>query len=144
MRTCKVCGTTSNASEFYRGVNNFCKECHKSNVRENRKKNADRYKEYDAKRFREDPKVKARHAAYRKTPAGIASMSKARRKWREANSDKRAAHVILGNAVRDGRIIKPEFCSECGAGGTIHGHHGDYSRPLDVVWLCQTCHKKQH
>lgn len=26
----------------------------------------------------------------------------------------------------------------------VHAHHEDYSRPLDVVWLCRCCHARRH
>lgn len=64
--------------------------------------------------------------------------------WREANPDRNMAHRAVFVAVRAGRLIKPENCSECGRAGRIHGHHEDYSRPLDVVWLCGRCHGKRH
>ena len=57
---------------------------------------------------------------------------------------KQAARTLLGNAVRDGRVRKPENCQECGAGGRIEGHHTDYTKPLDVMWLCTLCHGLQH
>lgn len=48
-------------------------------------------------------------------------------------------------AVRDGRLVKPDACENCGATGTLlHGHHDDYSKPLDVIWLCPTCHADRH
>lgn len=28
--------------------------------------------------------------------------------------------------------------------GIIHGHHGDYSRPVDVEWLCALHHREVH
>lgn len=142
--TCKVCGVTSDDAEFYSGVNTRCKECHKAKVRENREAKSDYYREYDAYRYQNDPRVRARHRRYAKTDAGKASLTEARKKWHENNAEKRAAHVILGNAVRDKRVDKPDTCSRCGAGGRIDGHHADYTRPLDVVWLCRSCHVAEH
>jgi hypothetical protein len=145
IQTCKICGTAGDASEFYAGVSNRCKDCHKAKVRENRAANVERYRAYDAARFQEDPRVRERHKRYQSTLAGKLSMAETRRKWLEANADKRAAHVILGNAVRSGRIHKPLSCEACGASGVrIHGHHHDYTKPLDVKWLCQPCHWKEH
>ena len=71
-------------------------------------------------------------------------MQKAKAKWRDQNPEKRAAHVILGNRIRDGHIIKPDRCQECGATGKIHGHHEDYAKPLEVEWLCPQCHTNRH
>ena len=46
--------------------------------------------------------------------------------------------------VFHGRIQKPDRCSSCGRIGTVHGHHNDYSKPLEVEWLCAVCHKAVH
>lgn len=46
--------------------------------------------------------------------------------------------------AEDGRLIKPSICSECGANKNIQAHHYDYSKPLDVTWLCGKCHKAIH
>lgn len=143
--TCKVCGVTSKIAEFYDGLKSRCKECHKQKVRENRTARAGYYRAYDAERYQNDPKVRERHQRYQKTEAGRASMRKSRQKWLDENEEKRAAHVILGNAVRDGRKQKPVLCEGCGeAPSRLHGHHEDYSKPLDVVWLCPKCHRAAH
>jgi hypothetical protein len=54
------------------------------------------------------------------------------------------AHYRVKTAIRNGTLKKPKECSECGAGGRIHGHHADYSKPLDVEWLCSLCHRRRH
>ena len=142
--TCKDCGAASSQIPFYSGVTNRCAECHKARVRANRAARADYYRAYDAKRFQDDPRVKERHAKYRSTPEGVASIRAAQRKWDAQNPDRKAAHGILARAVRAGRVLKPIACQDCGATGRIHGHHHDYARPLDVEWLCQSCHWQRH
>jgi len=142
---CKVCSATEKNAEFYKGVSSRCKECHKEAVRENRRKNPERHKAYDAKRFKGDPRVVARHKRYQKTDAGKAAASASRERWLSGNPEKRAAHVILGNRVRDGKVIKPDCCEACGKKAVrIDGHHEDYAKPLDVVWLCRQCHVDIH
>jgi hypothetical protein len=42
---------------------------------------------------------------------------------------------------RRGRLV-PQPCQVCG--GVAQKHHPDYSRPLDVVWLCRSCHLEVH
>lgn len=143
--TCNICGVTSEAAPFYKRVTSRCKECHKQKVRENRAAKADYYREYDAQRFQNDPRVKARHKRYQATAAGKASMQKARQKWVDENPDKRAAHTILHNAIKRGEVVKPESCSICGkADCRLEGHHSDYTKPLDVVWCCCQCHANIH
>lgn len=55
-----------------------------------------------------------------------------------SKSHKRKAHV----AAR--KLPRPASCSDCGAVGPVHGHHEDYDKPLDVVWLCPKCHVAEH
>jgi ribosomal protein S27AE len=49
----------------------------------------------------------------------------------------------VGNAIRDGKL-KVQPCERCGYGVGVCGHHEDYSRPLEVVWLCGLCHGRRH
>lgn len=117
-------------------------------MKKNRCENLDRVKAYDADRYQNDPKVKERHRRYQRTEAGKASVDASRKKWMAMSPEKRAAHVILGNAVRDGRIYKPSICEKCGCfepnSRKVHAHHHDYALPLSVIWLCAKCHKSEH
>lgn len=152
-KTCFKCGHRRPIGDFYKhkmmadGHLNKCKECTKQDTKENRDAKIEYYKRYDAWRFKNDPKVKARHAIYRMTENYAKSSSASKDRWINRNPEARAAHVILNNAVRDGRIEKPDLCSCCGMftpSRMLHGHHHDYTKPLDVTWLCVFCHSAIH
>lgn len=61
----------------------------------------------------------------------------------EKNPLRQVARNAVRNALRDGRITRGD-CHFCGTDKNIEGHHNDYSKPLDVVWLCKRCHRKLH
>ena len=44
-------------------------------------------------------------------------------------------------SIMRGRLVKPKECSACRKVGPIEGHHPDYTKPLEVVWLCADCHR---
>jgi len=66
------------------------------------------------------------------------------RNWRHRNKEKANAWSAVGNALINGDITKPDTCSVCNEKSRIHAHHEDYSKPLDVQWLCHKCHMKLH
>ena len=47
-------------------------------------------------------------------------------------------------ACEIGVLIKPSICQSCNSKEKLEGHHKDYSKPLEVIWLCRKCHKKNH
>lgn len=67
---------------------------------------------------------------------------KSQAKWRKANPEKESAYNAVNYAVRTGKLRK-EPCLCCGD-PKVHAHHSDYSKKLDVIWLCAMCHKRQH
>jgi hypothetical protein len=147
MKKCFKCGIKKRLSNFYRhpkmkdGHVNKCKECNKRDVVNNRKKNINYYLAYDKLRANLPHRVKLRNN-YQKTEAGKISIKKSHKKWIENNPEKRAAHVLLNNALRSGKI-KKEKCKKCGDEKS-HGHHYDYCKPLNVMWLCRRCHDILH
>jgi hypothetical protein len=65
------------------------------------------------------------------------------RKWQINNREKVNAHAAVHRAVSSGVIKRPEQCSFCENKCKPEGHHEDYSKPLDVVWLCRLCHAEK-
>lgn len=62
-------------------------------------------------------------------------------------SYKTNANDRLKAARRNKEIYIPEACEECGVSSkesNLEAHHSDYSKPLDVRWLCQSCHRAWH
>lgn len=59
-------------------------------------------------------------------------------------AEKRKAYKTIETAIRNGEFGRPDECEKCGKKGKIHGHHHDYSKPLEVQWLCPKCHIHVH
>jgi hypothetical protein len=68
---------------------------------------------------------------------------KERLAWRAKNREKYRAQKALQKAVAAGRIVRPESCERCDE-GPVQGHHPDYDKRLEVVWLCPRCHGEEH
>lgn len=66
-------------------------------------------------------------------------------KWKRDNPEKHCAHQLVHQALKRGRLTKPTTCARCEA-VTPHtqAHHSDYTKPLDVEWLCRICHAEEH
>jgi len=55
----------------------------------------------------------------------------------------RAAIYRQVNAALKAGTIRQTDCADCGA-YSQHAHHEDYSKPLEVIWLCADCHARRH
>lgn len=135
-KTCFKCGGEKPIFDFYKhpkmadGHLNKCKPCTRSDVAKHRADNLQHCREYDRQRA--------------KLPSRRESAAKVISEWRAKHPQRRAAHVALGNAVRTGRIQPWPVCAVPECRGKPEAHHPDYSRPLDVVWLCPSHHKQTH
>ena len=93
---------------------------------------------------RERRRVSHKAASHKYQAAHPENMVKKMRKYRLTRPEAAAATSAVNNGIRAGIIFKPGECSRCGETRRIEGHHFDYSRPMDVVWLCEPCHKQLH
>jgi len=133
MKTCFKCKIEKPIDEFYKhpqmgdGHLNKCKECTKRDVSVYRMKNP----ELVLARYRAKYKGEFRQR-----------MLKSARDWGKSHQHLRSAHDKVQAAVRSGDLVRRP-CEFCGCAVSV-AHHEDYAKPLDVMWLCNPCHKSLH
>ena len=58
---------------------------------------------------------------------------------------KKHARWNLRTHIKYKSVIKPNHCELCNKSGVpLDGHHTDYEKQLDVIFVCSTCHGKLH
>jgi len=69
----------------------------------------------------------------------------AQKAWVARHPEKRRAQNIVGGHLARGSL-KRGPCEREGATcrGRVHAHHDDYSKPLEVRWLCALHHREVH
>jgi hypothetical protein len=133
-KKCFKCNTVKPLEDFYKhpkmldGHVNKCKECNKKDVTSNRNKNIEKFRAYDRARSKEPERIKAN--------------TEITRAWRAEDSRRSLAHSRVATAIRSGTLVR-QPCCRCGEVKSV-AHHEDYDKPLDVMWLCQPCHKQRH
>lgn len=148
-KACFKCLEVKPMDGFYRhskmsdGHLNKCKSCTKVDVLNHRNLNLVRVRAYDRSRGSLPHRIKAR-AEYAKTEAYAISHAASSMRWIKQHPERDKAHLVVSNAVRDGSLVAWPVCAIAECCGKPHGHHPDYSRPLDVVWLCPLHHKQAH
>lgn len=146
-RTCRTCGESkpveafSPNSRMKDGRLNKCRECRKADSRIYYDANAELIR-MKAQAHRADPAVAARNKEWRETPERRQKAAQIMRDYEKRNPVKVAARLAVREAVRKGQIL-PLPCEVCGA-AKAQAHHGDYSKPLEVRWLCTTHHAEWH
>ncbi len=150
-KSCFKCGERKPLEDFYKhpqmsdGRVNKCKECNKRDVRENRNLRHEYYVLYDRNRYT-TPKRQALWRAQneeRKTNIEYKEVRKRKNKrYKDKYPEKTRARYLTGKAIHDGVLVRGN-CEVCGNDKT-QAHHDDYSKPLDVRWLCSEHHGAQH
>lgn len=79
-----------------------------------------------------------------KSPERLAKRAAQMRAYRKTDAYKemQKAHGIVRRAIDSGKIQRMP-CEKCGIGAT-EAHHPDYSKPLEIMWLCKSHHVAEH
>jgi ribosomal protein S27AE len=155
------------------GLYSHCKSCHRThtdrwkggnrervNMRTRERRAADpepfraSYRRHYAG-HREERKADSRRRYWTKRP----ELLEQQKAWRERNHEATREHAkrrrdetpevaraynAVYYAVKTGKLIRPERCPRCDRECKVEAHHADYSKPLDVTWLCKWCHEMEH
>lgn len=150
LKVCTTCKQAKPLEDFARqaakqdGRRERCKACTSAHLR---------------KRYAEDPEFRRRQLEANRA-ARARNIERYRehvRAWQRRNPEvlKRIqrenygtpevkARRLVSQAIKYHGLQKPSNCQRCGKECTewweLHAHHADYSKPLDVEWLCTTCH----
>jgi Protein of unknwon function (DUF3310) len=122
VKICSACYETKPSTDFYKsainkdGLCGQCKVCHNKQVIQNRKN---------------------------KKLLSFKQVAPHKKFWLIENKLKRKAHGEVGYAIQIGKLVR-QPCERCGTTEHVVAHHEDYSKPLDVVWLCKYHHKERH
>jgi len=134
MKKCFKCQIIKPFTEYYKhtgmadGYLNKCKECNKNDATTYRHKNIEKIREYDRTRGKESNRIKA--------------STEITRAWRAEDNRRSAAHSAVARAIRNGFLVRMS-CEKCGEKKSV-AHHEDYDKHLEIIWLCQSCHKQRH
>lgn len=134
-KRCSECGRELPLTEFNKkksnkdGLQDRCRSCFSAYNKRRYEANKEKFKR-DVKEYRENnPEacLTTRLKACKKNPTGV------------------NARRCVEYALAAGRLKRPRTCSGCGCDDKDHrieAHHSDYSKPLNVIWLCTPCHRQ--
>ena len=145
MKTCARCEQEKRLSEFYREPRNTdghmgtCKPCVLARTKQWQQMNP-------VKRLMNERRWKTENPdRHRALTRAYQQRNKARLRTRLQDHrlkypQKYHAHKIVQYAIKTGQLERPLTCSQCHRTAKIQAHHQDYSKPLEVIWLCRRCH----
>lgn len=131
---CSKCKAIKPLAEFHRnkegrlGRRSMCKLCDRAYARRWNDQNRDRVRG-------------VRHSWQSRNRDKMAEYETV---YSRRNPLKRKVKSAVQGALRAGRLIRPSTREQCQKECVPHAHHQNYAKPLDVQWLCVSCHERLH
>jgi hypothetical protein len=109
----------------------------KKHILENRQEIlAKRRKNYEENKI----EITERENKRRKSPEFRQYARNYQQKLRDERKELISAWQKVSRAIKNGKMIRAGKCQICGSERKIEAHHADYTKPLEVQWLCKKCH----
>jgi hypothetical protein len=139
LRKCRTCGEAKPLDEFYRHPSSAsrrqssCKACQKRRAAEWQQAHKGRHRD----------SVALWKSTHREQVRRYESAGRARRDKADQALVRTVVRVAstVRRAIKSGVLVPPDYCSSCADTDLkLDAVHEDYSRPLEVTWLCRRCH----
>lgn len=120
MKLCAKCNILQSTDQFFKrsdtkcGLSSHCKKC-----------------------------LKIKSRLFNTSEKGKIVREKNKKEMYKRHPEQTLAIGKVYTALKNGLLIKKP-CEVCGNINGIHGHHDDYTKPLDVIWLCSEHHRERH
>lgn len=143
---CRKCGTDKpleaiKKERMSQRQKPICKECHNAEYRAYTAANREKAREQKRRSNRKHREAMRQRARVKASDPVVRAIHNIKtRSYINANPEKHRARWMVREAVKYGRLFKPDRCQHCGEIGPVEGSHDDYSKPLVVEWLCRSCH----
>lgn len=146
MKRCSTCRVVKPKGDFYNKQNN-CKNCSKKAATAWRIMNREKYNEHLSNFARKNPNYicpsSLNNPDYQREYYSKNKDRLLKIKREKYDPIKHLAYNILRLAIVAGKIVPPKSCENCSKEGKrLIGHHEDYNKPLEVIWLCKSCHMR--
>lgn len=139
-KICNKCKIEKDIGDFYLHKNGYrhpyCKECliayNRNRLKQNpySKQNPEYFKKYFKEKYLMDEVYRGK-------------IKKGNREYKLKNPNRIKIPYKVKSAIRMGIITKRNSCEICLNSPTV-AHHQDYDKPIDVTWLCHSCHRLLH
>ena len=135
-KQCLKCGRVLDIEEFYThpgmkdGHFSKCKECIRHDVIARARQNPEKIRAYEKIRAQTEKRKQSRRFYVKK--------------YRKEHPERNAIMLRVQRAIKKGVIVKPKTCCICGNETRLCAHHPNYNEPLNVIFVCQSCHKRIH
>lgn len=148
VKKCKDCENILPLTEFYKThlghYMSYCKPCTskravkwaKSRLQEIAKRNKIRRYELHDQNPEEYRKKIRQQSAKQRAREGV--------NLKPPSEERKRAYRMVHSLKKKLLITPPKECPLCKVKGRIIAHHDDYTKPLEIKWMCVRCHMFEH
>jgi len=151
MKKCSKCGKEKLMSEFHKdksyscGIKARCKKCVNADAKDYADRNPELKKARSCVYYENNKKkINKRASEYRRTAVGRKVKSVSNKKRLDRFPKQARANRLINLEIKNGRVARPNTCSICSKKRKTQAHHCDYSKPLEVAFMCTYCHASWH